>query len=223
MKKYLLFAVCFSLFAHVAAADEFADVESYDADTSLFQKIADMEQEKVLMQLEKDKAQLQLDLDRLSAEKARIVREQENADARAEEQAAEIERQKLAIEQERQKLDEQKRKLAEEAAKRAVAKDDDDEKPKNQSAPAPVKAEMAEDGPLTDKYILREIVGAGNQLFATVENVGTGKQKKLSVGKTLDGYTVRSISLDDGIEFVNSDAEVVTLGVGSFPSGVQDD
>jgi chromosome segregation ATPase len=221
MKK--IFAVCCMLLAVCAArADETADVESYDAEGSVFQKIADLEQEKVLMQLEKERAQLQLDLDRLSAEKARLAREQENADARAEEQTAEIERQKLAIEQERRKLDEQKRKLSEEAAKKAAADEDGEVQAAKKSAARKQSDETAQDGDapepektIADKYALIEIVGAGNQLVATVENIGTGKQKKISVGKTLDGYAVRSISIDDGAEF-EKDGEIFTIGIGSF-------
>ncbi|MDR3208560.1 MAG: hypothetical protein LBT45_01785 [Rickettsiales bacterium] len=217
MKKIIL--LIFAIFPIAAFADDTVDVESYDAEGSVFQKIADLEQEKVLMQLEKEKAQLQLDLDRMAAEQARLAREQESASARAEEQAAEIEKQKLSIEQERQKLEEQKKKIAEEAAKRAATADADED------PPAPVKKQMKETAPdderaggemtLADRYSLVEIIGAGNQLVATVENVGNGKQKKISVGKKLDGYAVRSISIDDGVEF-EKDGEVLTIGIGSF-------
>ncbi|MDR1826310.1 MAG: hypothetical protein LBQ49_01300 [Rickettsiales bacterium] len=199
--------VIVSLFIASAHADEYADVESYDAEPSLFQKIADLEQEKVLMQLEKDKAQLQLDLDRLSAEQARLVREQEGAEARAAEAAAEIEKQKLAIEQERKKLDDQRRRMSEEAAAPSAMNTDQNDD-KNAAAAEP-------DSP-ADNYVLREIVGSGAQLFATVENVASGKQRKLSVGKTLDDWTVRSISLDDGLEFERGDRTVI-LGVGAAP------
>jgi type IV pilus biogenesis protein PilP len=147
-----------------------------------------------------------------------LVREQENADARAEEQAAEIEKQKLAIEQERQKLDEQKKRMAEDAAKKAAEADEAAEKKDAKKDEAPKKAADTEPDvseSIADRYSLVEIVGAGNQLFATVESLGKGKQKKLSVGKLLDGYTVRSISLDDGVEF-EKDGDILTIGVGSF-------
>jgi membrane protein involved in colicin uptake len=222
MKKII--PLVFAILPFAAFAEDVADVESYDAEGSVFQKIADLEQEKVLMQLEKEKAQLQLDLDRLSAEQTRLARDQESADARAEEQAAEIEKQKLAIEQERQKLDEQKKKLAEEAAKRAASDDSDDEPaPAKRQAKASASANEQDAGDtLGDKYALVEIVGAGNQLVATVENIGNGKQKKISVGKNLDGYAVRSISIDDGVEF-EKDGEVLTIGIGSFGKGASDE
>lgn len=214
MKKIIFNTLCFVFcalcFALPMKADEFANVEAYEVEGSLFQRIADLEQEKVLMQLEKEKAQLQLDLDRLAAEKARLFREQESADVRAEEQAAEIERQKLAIDKERQKLEEQKSRMAEEAARRATDEKD----------PVPVQVavdtESSSGGDsITDKYILREIVGAGNQLFATVESRDTGKQRRLSVGRDLDGYNVRSISLDDGVEF-EKDGQITVLGIKGF-------
>ncbi|MDR2770233.1 MAG: type IV pilus biogenesis protein PilP [Rickettsiales bacterium] len=223
MKKLLLFAMGLAVMAPLHAEEafseeDFADVESYDAEGSLFQKIADLEQEKVLLMLEKEKAQLQLDLDRLSAEQTRLVREQDTANARAEEQAAEIEKQKLAIEQERAKLEAQKKKAAEEAKiektekipKAADSKDGDE--PAKQG---PLTRAAADDGSISEKYALIEIVGAGSQLFATIENIETGKQKKLSVGKQLDGFTVRSISIDDGVE-LEKDGELAVLGVGAF-------
>ena len=68
---------------------------------------------------------------------------------------------------------------------------------------------------ISEKYGLLEIIGAGNQLFATLQDSGTGRQKKISVGKTLDGHIVKSISIDDGIE-LEKDGEIFTIGIGSF-------
>ena len=222
MKKIIL-SFIFVACVFAARANEFADVESYDVESSMFQRIADLEQEKVLMQLERDRAQLQLDLDRLAAEKARLAREQDNADMRAEEQAAEIERQRLAIDQERQKLDEQKKKMAEDAARSKAAKEDDDEQPAKKGIAAAAESKESEsEKTLADRYSLVEIIGAGNQLVATVENIGTGKQRKVSVGRTLDGYSVRSISIDDGVEF-EKDGEVVVIGIGSGRGGASGD
>ena len=50
-------------------------VANYDVDGSVFQKITDLEQQKVLMELEKERAQLDLDLDRLAAEKIKLQME----------------------------------------------------------------------------------------------------------------------------------------------------
>jgi len=225
MKRLLIiFAV---LVSHTALADElvlsdeaWAPIYEYDADGSLFQRIADLEQEKILMGLERDRAQLQLDLDRLGAEKARIVREQENADMRAEEQAAEIERQRMALEQDRQKLESERQRMADEAARAAERA----EETRNNPQPPVLthalvdEARGTEPAGLAETYSLLEIIGAGNQLVATVEHLGSGQQRRLSVGRQLDGWTVRSISIDDGIEFEKG-GEVVTIGIGNFGRG----
>ena len=55
------------------------------------------------------------------------------------------------------------------------------------------------------KYRLINVIGAGNQLQATIQDLNTGQNKTISVGKVLDGYTVKSISVEDGIVFDNGD------------------
>jgi type IV pilus biogenesis protein PilP len=207
--------ILFSLFCAAGAEDEFVDVESYDAESSVFQKIADLEQEKVLLQLEKERAQLQLDLERIAAESVRMTRDQENDEAARAAAEAEIEKQKAAIESERAKLEEQKKRAAEDAKKAAAAPKE--EKVVARAEPKETE-EQGETETISDKYGLREIIGAGNQLFATLENLGTGKQKKISVGKNVDGYIVKSISIDDGVE-LEKDGETFTIGVGAFVSG----
>jgi len=217
MKKIILFLIaCHLSFVTFARADDFVDVESYDVEISLFQRIADLEQEKVLMRLERDRAQLQLDLDRLAAEQMRLFREQENADARAEAQSAEIERQRLALEQDRSRLEDQRRQMAEDAARRAAEPAEEPRAVRQQAVVEETR--QAPSGSIADRYFLREIVGAGNQLVATVEHSGSGRQRRLSVGRDLDGYTVRAISLDEGVEF-EKDGEIVTLGIVGFASG----
>ena len=203
------------------ADDDWAPVYDYDAEGSLFQRIADLEQEKVLMQLERDRAQLQLDLDRLAAEKSRLVREQESADLRAEEQTAEIERQRMALEQDRQRLENDRQRMADEAARAAERSEEERNNPPPRETRAPEKSdddEGGESGGIAEAYSLLEIIGAGNQLVATVEHLGSGQQRRLSVGRQLDGWTVRSISIDDGIEF-EKDGDVITIGIGNFGRG----
>jgi len=217
------FAVIFCgvLYINALRADGWAPIYDYDPEGSLFQRIADLEQEKVLMQLERDRAQLQLDLDRLGAEKSRLVREQENADLRAEEQAAEIERQRMALEQDRQRLENERQRMADEAARAAERAAEERNNPPREAAP--VQAPVSDigqnaDASLAETYSLLEIIGAGNQLVATVEHLGTGQQRRLSVGRQLDGWTVRSISIDDGIEFERN-GDRVTIGIGNFGRG----
>lgn len=207
--KYLLFAVLAAVFVMPAIAQEddmwaediSADaVAAYDVDGSLFQQITDLEQEKVLLQLEKERAQLDLELDRLAAEKIKLHMEIDTLSGRAEEQQA-------ALEVERAKLEAEAAKL---------------EREKNAAATAPVTtkrtAQVVEDSAdpqISNKYRLVNIVGAGNQLQATLEDVDNGQRKKVSVGKDIDGFTIKSISLDDGVVFVKGDiTETLSIGKG---------
>ena len=183
------------------AQEQVADIDNYAAETSVFQKIADLEQDKILMQLQKERAQLMLDLDRLDAERAQLSREQENADAKVEQQMAELAKQKQELEKQRQQIEDQKKKMEERPVISANAE------------PTAAVVEQESKGNISDDYSLREIVGAGSQLFATVESKANGRQKKLAVGKDLDGWTVTSISLDDGVEF-QKDGVVSVLTAG---------
>ena len=66
---------------------------------------------------------------------------------------------------------------------------------------------------ITKKYRLVNVVGAGAQLQATVEDLNTGQSKRISVGKSLDGLTVKSISLYDGVVFVDKNGDTQNLNV----------
>lgn len=178
-------------------------VANYDVDGSLFQQITDLEQEKVLMQLEKERAQLDLELDRLAAEKIKLHMEIDTLSGRAEQQQQELENAKAKLEAETAKLEKQKAALESEdagpVAKSARTASTDDEK--------------TEVKKVTELFKLVNIFGAGNQLQATVADLTTGQNKKISVGRSIDGYTVKSISLDDGIMFVDPDGNTQTLNV----------
>lgn len=190
-----------------AAMEELSadSVAAYQVDGSLFQQITDLEQEKVLMQLEKERAQLDLELDRLAAEKIKLHMEIDTLSGRAEAQQQELETEKAKLETEAARLAREKATLESEveaAATRAVT--------------ASVRATIADDvstAPLSDNYRLINVIGAGSQLQATIEDLTTGQNKRLSVGKTLDGYIVKSISLDDGVVFVK-DGVTQNLNIG---------
>ncbi|MDE6478183.1 MAG: hypothetical protein K2L95_00145 [Alphaproteobacteria bacterium] len=181
-------------------------VAAYRVDGSLFQQITDLEQEKVLMQLEKERAQLDLELDRLAAEKIKLHMEIDTLSGRAEAQQQELETERAKLEAEAARLAREKASLeadVEAAATRAVV--------------TSVRADLRDaemDAPLSDSYRLINVIGAGSQLQATIEDLNTGQNKRLSVGKTLDGYIVKSISLDDGIVFVK-DGVTQNLNIGS--------
>jgi type IV pilus biogenesis protein PilP len=176
-------------------------VAAYNADGSVFQKIADMEQEKVLLQLEKERAQLDLDLDRLAAEKIKLHMEIDTLSGRAEQQQQELETEKAKLEAEAARLEAQKKALT--------------EQPATASAPAKAAAKTADTAAGNDVsklFRLVNIVGAGKQLQATLEDSASGQRKKISVGKTIDGYTIKSISLDEGVAF-EKDGEIQTLNI----------
>ena len=182
------------------SADAIAD---YQVEGSLFQQITDLEQEKVLMQLEKERAQLDLELDRLAAEKIKLHMEIDTLSGRAEQQQQQIETEKAKLEAEAARLEREKEKLL--AA---------EEKTESYSESYSQKEEEKPETDLSKKYKLVNVIGAGAQLQATITDVASGQTKRVGVGKNLDGYTVKSISLDEGIVFVK-DGTTQTLNVGA--------
>ncbi|MCL2749051.1 MAG: type IV pilus biogenesis protein PilP [Alphaproteobacteria bacterium] len=176
-------------------------VDDYEPAGSLFQMIADLEQEKIVLQLEKEKAQLQLDMDRLAAEQTRIRNEMDamSGAGNTQSEAIELERQRLELE--RDKLEAQRKNLEAPTTTTPVKKE--------------TAAKVEESSPMAEKYRLIEIIGAGRQLFATVEEVSSGQRKKISVGKTLDDYRVDSVSLDEGV-VLSRDGETAILGIRSI-------
>ncbi len=178
-------------------------VAAYNVNGSLFQQITDLEQEKVLMQLEKERAQLDLELDRLAAEKIKLHMEIDTLSGRAEQQQQELETEKARLEAEAARLAREKESLAEQSA--ADAK---------RVYSAPAQSTAAADINLADRYKLINVVGVGSQLQATVTDLNTGQNKRLSVGKILDDFSVKSISLDDGVVFINNKGETQVLNIG---------
>lgn len=176
-------------------------VAAYQVEGSLFEQITTLEQEKVLMQLEKERAQLDLELDRLAAEKIKLHMEIDTLSGRAEQAQQELETEKARLEAEAVSLARQKEELSRPS------------EPVTYSASSSSSASRAKsDDSITDSYRLVNVVGAGNQLQATVEDLSTGQQKRLSVGKVLNGFTVKSISLDEGIVFIK-DGETQNLNI----------
>lgn len=171
-------------------------VADYQVEGSLFQQITDLEQEKVLMQLEKERAQLDLELDRLAAEKIKLHMEIDTLSGRAEAQQQELETEKAKLEAEAARLAREKEAL--ESESKAIATS------KTTAAYSTSTDDSSSDIDLADRYKLINVIGAGSQLQATITDLNTGQNKRISVGKTLDGFTVKSISLDDGVVFVKN-------------------
>lgn len=171
-------------------ADEIASnaLLNYDASGSMFEKITTLEQEKVVMQLEKERAQLDLELERLNAEKIKLQMELDTLSGRAEQQQQELEVAKAQLEAQTEKLKRQQQEMIER---------------ENTYEEEPVVKQQSkkEYSSMTSKYKLINVIGVGNQLQATIEEISTGQNKRIMVGKNLDGYTVKSISLNDGIIF----------------------
>ena len=181
----------------------FQTQEYFDAYIDYLKKAIDLEQEKVLMQLEKERAQLDLELDRLAAEKIKLHMEIDTLSGRAEQQQQEIETQKAKLEAEAARI---------EREKESWLADMEEEKTARTSAKVQMAEEVA-DVDIARKYRLVNVIGAGSQLQATVEDLNSGQAKRVSVGKKLDDWTVKSISLDDGIVFVSPNGEVQNLNV----------
>ncbi len=169
---------------------------NYDESGSLFEQITVLEQEKVVAQLEKERAQLDLDLERLNAEKIKLQMELDTLSGRAEQQQHELEAAKAQLDIQTEKL---KRQM-----------DNLDTQPAIVVQKEPPKQEETD---VSRKYKLVNVVGVGNQLQATVTEIATGQNKRIAVGKDLDGYVVKSISLNDGIVF-EKDGETESLNIG---------
>lgn len=169
---------------------------NYNVDGTLFEKITTLEQEKVVAQLEKERAQLDLDLERLNAEKIKLQMELDTLSGRAEQQQQELEAAKAQLEIQTEKLKRQMDSL--------------DEQPATAVAAVP---EKKEESSVSKKYKLVNVVGVGNQLQATLEEVSTGQNRRIAVGKELDGYIVKSISLNEGIVF-EKDGTTENLNIG---------
>lgn len=167
-------------------------VEDYQVEGSLFQQITDLEQEKVLMQLEKERAQLDLDLDRLAAEKIKLHMEIDALSGRAEAQQQELETQMARLEAESARLAREKESLENAAA-------DMNQSTTTLSTLTAKKTAEETESKIGERFKLVNVIGAGTQLQATVVDLKTGQNKRISVGRQLDGWTVKSISLEDGV------------------------
>ena len=161
---------------------------NYDASGSMFERITNLEQEKVVMQLEKERAQLDLELERLNAEKIKLQMELDTLSGRAEQQQQELEMAKAQLEAQTEKIRRQQEMMERESFY-------------SEEEPVVKTQEKKEPSSVTSKYKLVNVIGVGNQLQATIEEISTGQNKRIMVGKVLDGYTVKSISLNDGIIF----------------------
>lgn len=174
-------------------------LNDYQVEGSLFEKITMLEQDKVVLQLEKERAQLDLELERLNAERMKLQMELDTLSGRAEHQQQELEVARAQLEAQAEQLKRQKENL-----------DSQPVAPVSRPVQAPQKQEYSS---LSAKYKLVNIGGVGNQLQATIQEISSGQNKRIFVGKELDGYIIKSISLNDGIVF-EKDGKSENLNIG---------
>ena len=188
-------------------------VAEYNVNGSLFQQITELEQEKVLMELEKERAQLDLDLDRLAAEKIKLQMEMDTLSGRAEQEQQILQNEKSRLEAEAAKIEQEKRALEAAASGEYEERSKPEVASKKTSSKKPVKEDVDEEN-IASMYKLVNVMGAGNQLQATLSDLESGQTKRVSVGKTINGFVVKSISLEDGVVF-SKDGETQNLNISS--------
>ena len=186
----------------IAEADEMSAnaINNYQIQGSLFEQITNLEQEKVVLQLEKERAQLDLELERLNAEKIKLQMELDTLSGRAEQQQKELQVAKEQLEAQSEQIKRQREKLDEE---------EDYFTPKTETKEKTKKQEYSE---ISSEYKLVNVIGVGNELQATIED-SVGQTKRIAVGKFVDGYIVKSISLNEGI-VLEKDGEIEILSIG---------
>ena len=181
-------------------------LEAYEVEGSLFEKITTLEQEKMVMQLEADRIKMDLELDRLNKEKMKVQMEIDDLVGHAAQQQQELEAAKAELEAQAEQLKRQREALDKKAA--------EPQPQAQQQFYTPSEPESEPEKPvIVGKYKLINVIGVGNQLQATVEDLSTGQNKRISVGKKLDGFTIKSISLNEGIVF-EKDGVVENLNIG---------
>ena len=189
----------------IAEADEMSAgaINDYQIEGSLFERITNLEQEKVVLQLEKERAQLDLELERLNAEKIKLQMELDTLSGRAEQQQQELQVAKAQLEAQTEQIKRQREKLDEE----------DEEDVYFKKAETTKKQKKTEYTDISSKYKLINVIGVGNELQATIEETSSGQTKRIAVGKFVDGYIVKSISLNDGIVLdKNGEKEILSIG-----------
>ncbi|MBO7644839.1 MAG: hypothetical protein J6S57_00875 [Alphaproteobacteria bacterium] len=178
-------------------------IDVYDVDGSLFEKITNLEQQKLIMKMEAERLKLELELDTLNNQKVKKQMEIEDMYAKSNQQQ-EFQIAKKELENQIENLKKQISEIKNnENIDKEYVKNQDEENTEIINEPKQI----------TGKYKMINLVGVGNQLLATVQDVSSGQNIRLAVGKQLDGYTVKSISLVDGIVFEkNGKSEYLNIG-----------
>lgn len=167
-------------------------LENYNISDSLFERITNLEQEKIIVQLETERARMDLDLERLNAERAKLQGENEAKQIEVKAQELEIEKDQLA-----QMKEEMEKQMAQMKQQMDSLRSDYNNMPlPDVATPKPV-----ENYSVATKYQILNIIGVGNQVQATIKDLSNGQNRRIAVGNIIDGHRIKSISLNDGIVF----------------------
>jgi len=177
-------------------------LDAYAVEGSLFEKITNLEQEKLIMKLEAERLKLGMELDDLNTKKMQKQIELDELASRGDQQQ-EIEAAKAELDSKIENLKKQIAEMDAQKAEDAKARDVEKEERKKEE----------KESQINNKFKLVNVIGVGNQLQATIQDMSSGQNKRISVGKQLNGYTVKSISLNDGIVF-EKDGVSENLNVG---------
>lgn len=180
-------------------------LENYNIDGSLFERITNLEQEKIIVQLETERARMDLDLERLNAERAKLQGETESKIVDVKVQELEIEKEQLA---------QMKKEMEQQMSQMKQQMDNLRSDYSNMSLPDVVTPKPVESYSVATKYQILNIIGVGNQVQATIKDLSTGQNRRIAVGNVIDGHKIKSISLSDGIVF-EKDGFSENLNVGN--------
>ena len=200
-KRKVLLAVLLAFSVPAFAQESVMEIDVTAAEErSVFQQIADFEQERILLQLEKEKMQLMLDLERMTVEQARLRADASRFSGQESEDVRQLESEIQRLERENQRLERDKERMEERM--RDSGGTGQETRGARQAAPEPKEPEDNSNAPISQRFKLIEIVGVGRQLQATIEEISTGQKRRVWVGRGIEDYDIQSISLDDGVVFV---------------------
>lgn len=166
-------------------------LENYQVDGSLFERITNLEQEKIIVQLETERAKMDLDLEKLNAERSKIQNTAESKQLEIKIQELEAEKEQMA--QMRQEMEQQIAQVRQQV--------ENIRENQNIDGAEVVTPKPAEQYSVANKYQILNIIGVGNQVQATIKDLSSGQNRRIAVGNFIDGHRIKSISLNEGIVF----------------------
>ncbi len=193
------------------------DLSNYDTSGTLFQKIVDLEQQKLLLKLEKEQTQMELDLKKLQADKLAFQREQDKINQnqdfekrKAEESQKKLEEEKKKLEEEKKYIEEQKSSINKSLADIASKQKTLNSKP---ASPVVVSSNSGKEN-ISSSYRIKDILGAGGMYSVVLEGIPNNQVRKLSKGQMLpNGYKITKIQPIEGKVTFEKDDDVQELSI----------